>query len=466
MEKYKVFIFYVVLNVFSFSSIHSQELSETPPNILVVVVDDLGYYDLSFTGSQLYNTPNIDALACASVSFTNAYANYPRCVPSRYALMTSKYPVKENKGTLHKIPSSQNFIHQFNALGYSTSYVGKWHLGTDQSNPKGFGFKHSFAAGEAGGLGSHLFPFNTKKNGKPAQHSVQDFEGLSDEGDYSSDLLTDASIDFIQKNENRPFLAVLAYYAVHTPIEAKDEDIQRNIVQLDTIDFGKTPEYIKEGRGRRKMRQDDPAYAGLVENVDHNIGRVLATLKSLNIASNTIIILTSDHGGLSNGGFKWKRHLATSNLPLKAGKGWLYEGGIRAPLFVKWPQKIKPKTETESIVLGMDVFPTLLDLVSQKSIENIDGVSFKNVLLNQEKWNQRTVFWHSSKARPHSTGDDKASAIRMGDYKLIDFYETNKIELYNLKNDIGELHDLSESNLDLTSKLKYKLDQWKQKHQL
>ena len=114
-------------------------------------------------------------------------------------------------------------------------------------------------------------------------------------------------------------------------------------MQLDTIDFGKTPEYIKEGRGRRKMRQDDPAYAGLVENVDHNIGRVLATLKSLNIASNTIIILTSDHGGLSNGGFKWKRHLATSNLPLKAGKGWLYEGGIRVPLFVKWPQKIRAK---------------------------------------------------------------------------------------------------------------------------
>ncbi|CAI8214521.1 MAG: Arylsulfatase [Formosa sp. Hel1_33_131] len=466
MKINKLLIFYIVLNVFSSSLIHSQGHLENYPNIVVIVVDDLGFYDLSFTGSQLYNTPNVDRLASASVSFTNAYSNYPRCVPSRYALMTSRYPVNENKGSLHEIPSSQNFIYQFNTLGYATSYVGKWHLGTDQNSPKGFGFKHSFAAGEAGGLASHFYPFNTKKNGKPAPHSVEDFEGLSDKGNYSSDLLTDASIDFIQKNENRPFLAVLAYYAVHTPIEAKQEDIQRNKSQLDTIDFGETPNYIKEGHGRRKMRQDDPAYAGLVENVDHNVGRVLATLNALNIANNTIIILTSDHGGLSNGGSKWKRHLATSNLPLKAGKGWLYEGGIRVPLFVSWPQKIHPKIETESIVLGMDVFPTLLDLVAQKLIANMDGISFKKVLLNQEKWHQRTVFWHSSKARPYSTGDDKSSAIRMGDYKLIDFYETDKTELYNLKKDVGELNDLSKSNLELTSKLKHKLDQWKQNHQL
>lgn len=196
MKINKLLIFYIVLNVFSSSLIHSQGHLENYPNIVVIVVDDLGFYDLSFTGSQLYNTPNVDRLASASVSFTNAYSNYPRCVPSRYALMTSRYPVNENKGSLHEIPSSQNFIYQFNTLGYATSYVGKWHLGTDQNSPKGFGFKHSFAAGEAGGLASHFYPFNTKKNGKPASHSVKAFEGLFDEGNYSSDLLTDVSIDF------------------------------------------------------------------------------------------------------------------------------------------------------------------------------------------------------------------------------------------------------------------------------
>ena len=291
---------------------------------------------------------------------------------------------------------------------------------------------------------------------------MEDLENDGKEGDYASDLLTDATINFIKANpKDQPFLAILAYYAVHTPIEAKSEDKARNVEQLKTIDFGKTPEYIKEGEGRRKMRQDDPAYAGMVENVDENVGRLLKTLKALDLDRNTIIIFSSDHGGLSNDGNKGPRHLATTNIPLKAGKGHLYEGGIRVPLFIKWAGKFKPRREKESIVLGMDVFPTLLDIAIQKKIDGIDGKSYASVLRGIDTWSDRTVFWISSKARPHSTGDSRAAAVRSGDYKLIQFLDSEAIELYNLKDDISEAHDLKEKEPVKTAQLLQLLNEWK-----
>jgi arylsulfatase A-like enzyme len=340
--------------------------------------------------------------------------------------------------------------------------VGKWHLGEGKSSPKNFGFKESYAAGRSGGIGSRFYPFNTQKNGKPAKEPVEDLEQDGKEGDYASDLLTDATINFIKNSpKDQPFLAVLAFYAVHTPIEAKPEDEARNKKQLKSIDFGDTPEYIKEGEGRRKMRQDDAAYAGMVENVDENVGRLLQTLKDLGIDKNTIIVFSSDHGGLSNDGNKNERHLATTNFPLKAGKGHLYEGGIRVPLFIKWADKLQPHQDNKSIVLGMDVFPTLLDLTLNKKVEGIDGQSYASVLKGKESWEDRTVFWISKKARPHSTGDSKAAVVRSGDYKLIQFLETKKIELYNLKEDISEEHDLSEKEPKKAKELLELLKTWK-----
>ena len=435
------------------------------PNILIIHTDDLGYHDLSITGSQLYNTPNIDELANQSVNFTNAYSSYPRCTPSRYGMMTGTYPVNEDKGNLGAIPESKNFIKQFNNAGYNTSYVGKWHLGEGYSDPQPYGFKHSYAAGRAGGLGSRFYPFNYDKKGKTAKEVVPELEKDGKEGDYASDMLTNATINFIKNNpKNEPFLAVLAFYAVHTPIEAKPEDAARNKKQLKGIDFRDTPEYIKEGEGRRKMRQDDPAYAGMVENVDENVGKLLQTLKDLGIDKNTIIVFSSDHGGLSNDGNKGERHLATTNFPLKAGKGHLYEGGIRVPLFVKWDNHLKPHIENESIVLGMDVFPTLLDLAINKKVEGIDGQSYASVLKGKESWKDRTVFWVSKKARPHSTGDSKAMVVRSGDYKLIQFIDTQKIELYNLKKDISEENDLSEKEPVKTKQLLTLLKNWKKEY--
>ena len=455
----KNILFFIVLLLVSIG------YSQKKPNILIIHTDDLGYHDLSITGSQLYDTPNIDQLAKESVSFTNAYSSYPRCTPSRYGMMTGTYPVNENKGWLGGIPEEKNFIEQFNNAGYNTSYVGKWHLGDGDSAPDKFGFEHTYGAGRSGGLGSRFYPFNTQKNGKPAKEPVEDLEDDGKEGDYASDLLTNATIDFIKENDkDQPFLAVLAYYAVHTPIEAKPEDEARNKKQLKSIYFGDTPEYIKEGEGRRKMRQDDPGYAGMVENVDENVGRLLQTLKDLGIDKNTIIVFSSDHGGLSNDGNKGPRHLATTNIPLKAGKGHLYEGGIRVPLFVKWANELKPRVDDKSIVLGMDVFPTLMDLALNKTVAGIDGKSYAKVLKGKETWEDRTVFWVSKKARPHSTGDSKAMVVRSGDYKLLNFLESDRFELYNLKKDISETHNLASEEPAKLAEMKKILKAWKKEY--
>ena len=209
------------------------------------------------------------------------------------------------------------------------------------------------------------------------------------------------------------------------------------------------------------MRQDDAAYAGMVENVDENVGKLLQTLKDLGIDKNTIIVFSSDHGGLSNDGNKRERHLATTNFPLKAGKGWLYEGGIRVPLFVKWADQLKPRVDDESIILGMDVFPTLLELATNKTVEGLDGKSYASVLKAKDNWKDRTVFWISRKARPHSTGDSKMAVVRSGDYKLIEYLETKALELYNLKEDVSEEVNLAEKESAKKEQMYKLLKDWK-----
>ncbi|WP_152286841.1 sulfatase-like hydrolase/transferase [Flavicella marina] len=469
----KKFSYFLILSVFVLQTIVAQD----KPNIVMIIVDDFGYHDIGYHGSKIHQTPAIDNLAKTGVVFQNGYSSYPRCTPSRYGMFTGTYPVNESKGYLGGIPSEKNFIHQFNAAGYKTSYTGKWHIGGEESSPTGFGFHQSYAAGHAGGVDTRHYPFNTKtlekakanegkkKKGHGEKYPVLNVTEDGKKGDYLSDVLTDATIGFIEnRDKKKPFFTVLAYYAVHTPIEAKKEDEKRNQKEIDAFDYGDGPEYIKEGAGRRKMRQDNAAYAGMVENVDENIARVVATLKKEGLDKNTIIVVTSDHGGLSNGGHKGQRLLATTNLPFKAGKGWLYEGGIRVPYIVNWPEKIEPRFDTESIVLGMDIIPTLLDLSINKKVDGIDGKSFKSVLEGTEKWNDRTVYWRSVKARPHSTGDGKTEVVRSGDYKLLYFKDTDKVELYNVVKDEGELNDLAASEPKKKKELLELLKGWKKEY--
>lgn len=436
------------------------------PNILFIHVDDLGYYDLGFTGSKIYQTPNIDALAKASLTFENAYSSYPRCTPSRYGLMTGTYPVNEDHGYLAGIDDNKNFVKILKNAGYETHYNGKWHLGSGESLPVNWGFDYSYAASGTGGAGSHFYPFNKEVKYERSSTEKEPIPNVMEDaknGDYLPDVMTNATIKFIENRENqdKPFFAMLAFYAVHTPIEAKKADRERNEKEIKNFDFGDTPEYIEEGAGERKMRQDNAEYAAMVENVDENVGRLIATLKKMNIDDNTIIVFSSDHGGLSNRGSKGKRELATTNAPLRAGKGWLYEGGIRVPLIIRWHNNIKPQVDDKNIILGMDVFPTLIDLVSNQKVAGIDGKSYVPVLKGKENWSDRTVFWHSAKARPHSTGDYKTSAVRSGDYKLVHFYEKNKVELYNLKNDIGESQNLAEKEPKKAAEMMQLLTDWK-----
>lgn len=432
------------------------------PNVVVIIADDLGYHDLGFYGSEIYDTPNIDRLASESLSFQYSYSSYPRCTPSRYGMITATYPVNENYGNLSQIPDESNFIKHFDNKGYQTSYVGKWHLGGEENAPKGFGFDHSYAAGTAGGTGTHFYPFNTKKSSSNPDKMIEDVTESGQEGDYLADVLTDETIDFIIKSDkSKPFFAMLAHYGVHTPIEAKAEDRDRNKLEIDKYDYGSIPEYIKEGEGRTKMRQDDADYAGMVENLDENVGRLLKKLDELGLTSNTIVVFTSDHGGLSNDGNKRQRHLATSNYPLRAGKGHLYEGGIRVPLFIKWPSKIKSHKDKSSIFLGMDLMPTLLDLAIDQSLENVDGQTYEQVMNKQKSWDDRSVYWHQEKARPYSTGDSKCTAVRSGQYKLLHFYEKGIYELYDLKHDINEEHNIAAINNEVLKELKQKLEFWK-----
>lgn len=437
------------------------------PNIIMIHIDDLGYHDLSVNGSEIYQTPNIDELASESVVFENAYANFPRCVPSRYAMMTATWPiiddgVPDDGFELGSIPQEQNLVKKIDAAGYHTAFFGKWHLGSGVNGPKGFGFDYSFAAGEAGSPISYFYPFNepSKEHVKSNKTPIPDVDEVGKKGDYLNDVLTNQVIAHIEKNSEKPFFIALNHYAVHQPIEAKKADAERNKKQIASHDFGDLPEYISEGTGRTKMRQDNPQYAGMVENMDENVGKLLDFLKKFGLEDNTIIIFSSDHGGLSNDGLK-ERNLATSNYPLRAGKGWLYDGGVRVPLFLKWKNELEPRQEEKSIVMLMDILPSILDIVSGEQVEAVDGKSFLPVLKNEETWEDRTVFWHSDKARPVNTGESNASAIRSGKWKLVDFYEENRIELYDLEKDEGEQNDLSKAHPDLVQDLDKNLNNWK-----
>lgn len=433
------------------------------PNVLVVIIDDLGFYDLSLTGSLIYETPNVDKLAAESYTFQNAYANYPRCLPSRFAMLTASYPVQEFNGSLSDLKDEGNFVRQFSRAGYDTYYVGKWHQKGEKGTPTAFGFDRSFAANTAGGIASHFYPYNTKKLIAPMGEvePVPDVELVGGEGDYLADMLTDEMIRFAKNHDrSKPFFGVLSTYAVHSPFEAKQEDIERNEKQIREFDFGNGPEYVKEGNGVAKMRQDNAVYAAMVENMDWNVGRLLKALKEAGLEENTIVVFTSDHGGLSNSGSGGLK-LATTNLPLRAGKGHLYEGGIRVPLMLRWPGRIKPGSDSENVVLLMDLMPTLLDLAVDGSLKGADGKSFEAVLNGQESWAERSVFFHEQMARPQTTGDFPCTAMRSGSYKLLHFLQNDTYELYDLSEDVGETVNLVDALPGVASRMKSELAAWK-----
>lgn len=442
------------------------------PNVLMILVDDFGWRDIHSYGSDFYETPNMDKLISQSLKFTQAYSTYPRCVPSRYSIMTGSHPARlkgdgEGKGNEPGFTVSAPNISIGQAMqnaGYQTFYIGKWHLGGDDKAPKGVGFNQSIAAGQAGATSSHFAPYNEKGNGSSGKEKpIFDLDDAP-RGEYLTDRLTDEAIKLLKAdaNKDKPFFGILAHYAVHTPIQAKEEYINYFREKLK-----KHPQsgadYEKESAGETKLKQDNVTYAAMIKSVDEGIGKILKTLDELGIAENTVVIVTSDHGGLASRGNN--RELATSNKPLRAGKGNLYEGGIRVPYFIKWPGVVKGGTETNSIIQGVDNYATLVDIAGGKmpTTQIHDGKSFIDVIKDGKSHTDRTIYWHNGAPRPTQTADIYSSAIRKGDWKLVDLFGLGKKELYNLKNDIGERNDVAAQNPKIVAELYAELDAWRKK---
>ncbi|TAJ14516.1 DUF4976 domain-containing protein [Marinilabiliaceae bacterium JC017] len=457
--------------------------SEKPFNVLYFLVDDMGWMDANYQGSSFYETPNIDQLATEGMRFSNAYATHPRCTPSRYSLITGRYPARaqmpgpgEGKlkapGNIKLRPGDEGKLKAdeytlANAMkdgGYATFFAGKWHLATAGTLPQDVGFDVNIAGGHAGSPISYFYPYNVG----PQAGKKSPIEGLEkgEEGEYLTDRITDETIHFLEQHcteyPEQPFLAYVSHYAIHEPLQAKEAYIKKFREKLKTMKYD-GPEFIPEGTGTTKMRQDDPVYAAMIYSMDESLGRITRTLEKLGQLDNTIIIFFSDNGGLSNRGFN-PRRVATSNIPLRAGKGHLYDGGVREPMIVKWPGVTQPGTKSDAMVTGTDFFPTILEMVNQplKPKAHLDGQSFVWALQNKSNpHEERAIFWHSPVARPHATGDINCTAVRKGRYKLIEFYDEHRAELYDLENDLEEAHDLSEQLPGVRDELLTLIHDWR-----
>jgi len=447
----------LILIVFSTSILLGQK-----PNVVFILADDLGWKDLSCQGSEVYETPNIDKLAKSGMKFQQAYTAHPRCAPARYAFITGRYPARVHlPGNWKWDGSEYTFAQAFHDAGYKTFFAGKWHIAKGEVYPQDVGFDINIGGGHAGAPQSYFYPYNVKSKGKG---NKKDIKGLEDgkKGEYLPDRLTDETIKFIKANKDKPFFVYLSHYSVHTPFEAKEEYVKYYREKIKNIKFeGK--EFIKEGTGYTKCWQNNPVYAAMIQSLDESVGRVLTTLEELDLSDNTIVVFTSDHGGLSNKGYNY-RPLATSNLPLRAGKGHCYEGGLRIPFIIRWPGITEAGSESYYPVIGVDFYPTLVEAagIKMKYQTEIDGKSFVPAIKGIIEENKnRTMFWHSPLARPYSTGDINVTVVRQGDYKLLDFYDARKKELYYIPEDIGEHHNLINEEPEIAERLYKKIINWR-----
>ena len=427
------------------------------PNIVLFFVDDFGQRDLSCYGSTLYETPNMDRLAAEGMRFTRAYASYPRCVPSRQGLLSGKYPNRLESEMIasgnhdHHLPLSEvSFGEALGEAGYETCYIGKWHLGHEGGGPGAQGFQRVIHSGSAGATGSYFAPFEVEKG-----HSVLNPVDGKD-GDYLTDRLTDEAVKYIGEERTAPFLMVMAHYAVHTPIQSPPPLVKKYKQKFQTK-FSEPAKTIRDPRGAMsRPRLDDPKYAAMVENLDSNIERLLSALKKSEATKNTIVVFTSDNGGLST---LPKRVGPTSCRPFRAGKGWVYEGGIRIPTIISWPGNLEHR-EAAVPAISMDLYPTLLDLANLKlkPKQHVDGVSLVKTLRGEEQQPNRTMAWHYP--HRHGSGHRPASAIRDGKWKLIHHWETNEHELFDLNDDVSEETNRIADQEKIAERLKRELSEW------
>jgi len=438
-------------------------------NFVFFLIDDLGWTDVGCYGSSFYETPNIDKLASEGMRFTDAYAACPVCSPTRASIMAGKYPARlgitqwiggPNEPTpyRHYLPLEEVTIAEvLKREGYATGFVGKWHLSTKGSDrtkyyPDRQGFDINIGGDYSGAPPTYFWPY--KKRGR----SLETLPPGGEKSEYLTDRLTDESLKFLRANKERPFLLYLSHYAVHTPIESKPALTDKYKAKAEKLPPTDGPRFIPVyGRYMTRCVQDNPAFAGMVQSVDESVGRVMKKLEELGVADNTVVIFMSDNGGLST----VPREAPTSNLPLRAGKGWLYEGGIREPMIIKWPGVVKPGSVCSEPVTSTDFYPTMLEMAGLPLIpeQHVDGISLMPLLKNKGKLKRKAIYWHYP--HYHGSGNRPSGAVRAGDYKLIEWYENNRIELYNLKNDIGERHDLATEMPKKAAELRRMLHRWR-----
>ena len=434
--------------------------SADKPNIVLFYVDDFGVNDLSCNGSTFYETPNMDQLAADGMNFKNAYTAFPRCLPARQALLTGKYPSRFDNQPYPKqhLPFEEiTFGEALKSAGYKTAYIGKWHLGHKDQHPGTQGFDHLVHTGHAGATKDFFFPFPTEGN------VILENPVLGKEGDYLTDLLRDEACKFIEAKKDSHFLLVMAHYAVHTPLQGKPALVEKYRKKLKSMGLseggGPDDSDMKDFRtASYKTVQNNPHYAAMIETVDASLGKIMQTLEAQGIADNTIIILSADHGGLSSRSINSNRPLATTNLPYKQGKGWVYEGGIRVPMIVKWPGQVKAGSISSVQTLGTDHFPSMLEMAGLPLLpkQHLDGVSYLKALEGND-YQRPGMFWYSHTARPYSTGDTRGMAYTEGKYKIHKWFTEGLVELYDLENDPGELHDLSKEMPEKTKELLAKM---------
>jgi arylsulfatase A-like enzyme len=443
-----------------------------PPNFIFLLVDDLGWRDLGSFGSAFHDTPNIDGLAAGGVRFTQAYTASPVCSPTRASILTGKHPARlqitdwiggSQRGLLlpaqyrDRLPLEEvTLAEALREAGYATGYVGKWHLGDHPYFPEAQGFDSNVGGHGAGHPVSYFSPYRAPE-GRDSRWDVPGLEG-GEEGEYLTDRLTDEALAFIGANGNRPFLLYFAYYSVHTPIQAKPELEAKYAARGGGLDES-VPFETEHGRARTRLRQDHPAYAGMVESVDESVGRMLSRLEELGISENTIVFFMSDNGGLST--VSGERVGPTSNVPLRAGKGWLYEGGIRVPLLVRWPGRAEAGIVSDAPVLSTDFYPTILQMAGlpARPEQHLDGRSLVPLLSGAGELDREALHFHFP--HYHGSGNRPSGAIRVGDLKLVEWFEDGVVELYDLAQDPGEREDLAPARPGLARDLHGRLEAWR-----
>jgi arylsulfatase A len=427
---------------------NSAKRVEAAPNIIVLLVDDLGWTDVRCYGSTFYETPNIDKLAQSGLRFTNAYASCNVCSPSRASILTGKNPARlhltdwiqgHEKPYAKLLPphwtqflplEETTIAEVLKKKNYATALIGKWHLGDDiKYYPENQGFDLNIGGNYLGSPPSYFSPYRIPR--------------LKDgpKGEYLTDRLTEDALQFIREKKDQPFFLYLSYYAVHIPLQGKPDDVA----------------YFKAKRDST-ANQKNAIYAAVIKSVDESVGKVTQLVEALHLAKNTIIIFMSDNGGILG-----MKNRITSNLPLRGGKGTSYEGGVRVPFIVRWEGKIKSNTVCDIPIIHADFFPTVAEITASdvSSISGIDGVSITPLLFGGKTINRDALFWHYP--HYHTEGATPFSSIRQGDWKLIYFYETAKMELYNLRNDPGELNDVAGKETKIVTMLFEKIKKWKQK---